>query len=109
MRDPGIRETPVSGFRARKRADGQSFKGANTMNLKRLWSAGTTLRSALAAAAVLAAPAVMHAQQATVSGQVKAATGEVLPDSRVMVVGTSISTLTSAEGRYILRNVPTGT
>ena len=33
---------------------------------------------------------------------------EPLPDSRVIVVGTSIFTVTNAEGRFVLRNVPPG-
>jgi TonB-linked SusC/RagA family outer membrane protein len=33
---------------------------------------------------------------------------EPLPDSRIIVVGTSIFTVTNAEGRFVLRNVPTG-
>jgi TonB-linked SusC/RagA family outer membrane protein len=46
---------------------------------------------------------------ATISGKVSARdTNEPLTDSRVIVVGTSIFTVTNAEGRYTLRNVPPG-
>ena len=43
------------------------------------------------------------------SGKVSARdTSEPLSDSRVIVLGTSIFTVTNAEGRYTLRNVPPG-
>ena len=46
---------------------------------------------------------------ATVSGKVSARdTSEPLADARVIVLGTSIFTVTNAEGRYTLRNVPPG-
>jgi TonB-linked SusC/RagA family outer membrane protein len=49
-------------------------------------------------------------QQATISGRVMATnTSAPLTDARVMVVGTSLATMTNAEGRYTLRGVPTGT
>ncbi|HYD53512.1 MAG TPA: carboxypeptidase regulatory-like domain-containing protein, partial [Gemmatimonadaceae bacterium] len=52
---------------------------------------------------------VAAAQQATISGRVTAqGSGEPIPDSRVVVVGTSLITGTNAEGRYTLRNVPVG-
>ena len=46
---------------------------------------------------------------ATISGKVSARdTNEPLSDSRIIVLGTSIFTVTNAEGRYTLRNVPSG-
>jgi TonB-linked SusC/RagA family outer membrane protein len=46
---------------------------------------------------------------ATISGKVSARdSNEPLSDSRVIVLGTSIFTVTNAEGRYTLRNVPPG-
>jgi TonB-linked SusC/RagA family outer membrane protein len=64
----------------------------------------------LAALLVLAlTPAVGGAQQATITGRVTAVgTGEVLGDSRVYLVGTTVTTVTNAEGRYALRGVPAG-
>ena len=62
----------------------------------------------LAAATLLAIPAMARAQ-GTVTGQVTAAgTNEPLGDARVMVVNTSLIVPTGADGRYTLRNVPTG-
>jgi len=67
--------------------------------------------------ALLAAPALLTlvsstalAQGGTITGRVAAqGSGEVLPESRVIVIGTSIFTSTGADGRYTLRNVPAGT
>ncbi len=49
---------------------------------------------------VLAVPAL--AQTQAVSGQVKATTGEGLPGVNVIVKGTSVGTVTNAEGKYSL-------
>src|SRR5436309_1855974 len=66
-------------------------------------------RLLLVAFASLAAPLAAQAQQ-TVSGRVTAnGTSEPLADARVMLVNTSVAATTNAEGRYTLRNVPTGT
>ena len=47
--------------------------------------------------------------QGTVTGRVMATgTNEPLSGSRVMLVGTSLVTVTTADGRYTLRNVPAG-
>jgi len=58
-------------------------------------------------------PARTSAQQTPtgtiISGKVSARdTNEPLTDSRVIVLGTSIFTVTNAEGRYTLRSVPPG-
>ena len=46
---------------------------------------------------------------ASIAGRVTARGGtEPLPDTRVIVLGTSIFTVTNAEGRYTLRGVPAG-
>jgi len=46
---------------------------------------------------------------ASITGKVSARdTSEPLSDTRVILVGTSIFTVTNAEGRYTLRNVPPG-
>lgn len=70
-----------------------------------------SLRALLAASALVTfASQVALAQGATISGKVAAqGSGEVLPESRVIVVGTSLFTSTGADGRYTLRNVPAGT
>src|SRR5687768_6774750 len=49
------------------------------------------------------------AAAASITGRVTVrGSPEPLPDTRVIVVGTSIFTLTNAEGRYTLRGVPAG-
>src|SRR5687767_7835802 len=49
------------------------------------------------------------ATTATISGRVTVrGSPEPLPDSRVILVGTSIFGITNAEGRFTLRNVPPG-
>src|SRR5437016_4582083 len=68
------------------------------------------LCATLAAAAVLlgrAAPAA--AQQGTITGQVTdQSSGQPLVGARVSVVGTSLVTMSRAEGRYRIANVPPG-
>jgi TonB-linked SusC/RagA family outer membrane protein len=54
-------------------------------------------------------PATQGAAQVAIAGRVTASeSGAPLPESRVLVVGTSIFTSTNADGRYTLRNVPAG-
>ena len=78
------------------------------MSLIRSWNAGA-LRSALAALAVAAAPAVATAQQAIITGRVTAeGSGEPLVESRVAVVSSTVVATTNAEGRYTLRGVAPG-
>ena len=79
------------------------------MKVKRKLNVGVRARLALATLAGAAAPAVAMAQAGTISGRVTAASTTPLSDGRVMLVGTSVTTLTNADGRYILRNVPPGT
>ena len=80
------------------------------MRLIRAWNAGSRLRSAIAIATLLAAPAVAQSQQATITGKVTATgSGQPLVEARVQVVGQSIVTSVNAEGRYTLRGVPAGT
>jgi len=67
-------------------------------------------RSILAALAAVAVPAfAASAQLATLTGRVTTGAGQPLPDSRVVIVGTTISVITNVEGRYTLRIVPAGT
>ena len=69
---------------------------------------GSGLVPILAAATLLAMPAALRAQ-GTVTGRVTAAgTEEPLNDARVMVVNTSIIVPTGGDGRYTIRNAPTG-
>lgn len=57
----------------------------------------------------LGAPAAMLAQPASVTGRVTVReSGAALTDVRVIVLGTSVFTVTNAEGRYTLRGVPPG-
>jgi TonB-linked SusC/RagA family outer membrane protein len=66
-------------------------------------------RAVFAGLALAAVPAIAHAQRANITGRVTAAsTGENLADVRVTVVGTSVSAATAADGRFTLRNVPSG-
>src|ERR1044071_2919463 len=85
-------------------------RGSEPMRVTRAWSVSKTIRSALAAATLIAAPAVAQAQQATISGKITAAgTAQPLVEARVQVVGQSIVGSASADGRYTLRGVPPGT
>src|SRR4051812_1847782 len=59
--------------------------------------------------ALIAAPTLAAAQQATITGRVTAeGTGEALADARVFYVGTTLNVGTDPEGRYTLRGVPAG-
>ncbi|GBD32685.1 TonB-dependent receptor SusC [bacterium HR33] len=54
-------------------------------------------------------PALMLAQQASVSGQVTDhSSGRPVPEATVSVVGTDRRAITDAEGRYLLREIPPG-
>ena len=65
---------------------------------------------ALPLGALVASAAAAPAQQGIISGRVTAeGTSEPLPESRVVVVGTSLFATTLADGRYTIRNVPAGT
>jgi TonB-linked SusC/RagA family outer membrane protein len=67
------------------------------------------VRAVAFACAALGIPLVAHAQQTTVAGRVTAqGSGEPLSDVRVIVLGTSVFTVTNAEGRYTLRGIPPG-
>ncbi len=71
----------------------------------------TKWRSHALATALLALgiPAAIHAQQTSVTGRVTVReSGEALPDVRVIVLGTTVFTVTNAEGRYTLRGIPAG-
>jgi TonB-linked SusC/RagA family outer membrane protein len=70
--------------------------------------AGSGLVPILAAATLFAMPAVARAQ-GTITGRVATAeTNEPLSDARVMVVNTSLIVPTGGDGRYTIRNAPTG-
>lgn len=72
----------------------------------------TTRALAFVAAVAFSASAVAQQPQqpTTITGRVTAeGTGEALPDTRVFLVGTALSTAAGADGRYTLRNVPAGT
>ncbi|MEP6733835.1 MAG: SusC/RagA family TonB-linked outer membrane protein [bacterium] len=61
------------------------------------------------AAFLLIATASAALAQGTISGRVTAAgSGEPIQDARVVIVGTSAITTTNPDGRYTLRNAPTG-
>jgi TonB-linked SusC/RagA family outer membrane protein len=62
------------------------------------------LRQVALLLAAVCAPAIVSAQQATISGRVTAAaTGQPVGDVRVFVVGTSAAVATGQDGRYALR------
>src|SRR5690348_7662816 len=51
----------------------------------------------------------LHAQ-ATISGRVTATVGNApLADARVVIIGSTASAITGEDGRYTIRNAPTGT
>jgi TonB-linked SusC/RagA family outer membrane protein len=63
----------------------------------------------LAAAVLLTTPAAAFAQRGTITGRVTAAgSTEPLADARVLLVNTSITASTGADGQYTLRGVPSG-
>lgn len=55
---------------------------------------------------VLPDVASVQQQQRTVTGKVTDPNGQPLPGATVMIKGTSIGTITDADGNYSLRNVP---
>lgn len=58
---------------------------------------------------LLAAAAPALAQTGRISGVVsEASTGQPVQGAAILLVGTELSTLTSADGRYLLLNVPAG-
>ena len=58
---------------------------------------------------VLAVGAATASAQGTITGRVTAqGTGEPLQEARVVLVGTSLFTTAAADGRYTLRNAPSG-
>ena len=71
----------------------------------------SSVRRALCAMALLAAPLGLHAQAATgtVRGKVtEASSGRGLADAQIQVVGTRVGAISQATGDYTLVNVPTG-
>ena len=80
------------------------------MTVPRTPSARRLLRSALLSTAVcIGAPALAAAQQATINGRVtEQASGQPLGDARIIVIGTSAVATTNIDGRYTIRNAPTG-
>jgi TonB-linked SusC/RagA family outer membrane protein len=77
------------------------------MALRRLSS---WLTSGAIALGLLTGVAATVAAQATIAGRVTSrGTNDPVPEARVIVVGTSLFTVTSPDGRYTLRNVPAGT
>jgi hypothetical protein len=61
-------------------------------------------------AALLAITAAAAAAQGTLTGTVTAtAGGTPLQEARILIVGTSFSTTTGPDGKYIIRRVPAGT
>src|SRR5689334_4832078 len=79
------------------------------MRLFRTWSAGGSPRFIRAALLGMVLPAAVLAQQGTISGRVTEAGGQALGESRVFVVGTSLTARTNAEGQYTIRSVAPGT
>jgi len=79
------------------------------MRLLRTWNAGGSSRSIGAALAGLLLPAAVFAQQGTISGRVTATGGQALGESRLFVVGTSLTARTSTDGQYTIRGVSPGT
>lgn len=69
------------------------------------WGASALLAFAL----IAGASRPVQAQQTTVTGRVTAQeSNEPLGDVRVIAVGTTVFTVTNADGRYTLRGVPAG-
>jgi TonB-dependent SusC/RagA subfamily outer membrane receptor len=71
----------------------------------RSWSA----IGAVAALVLATASSRLQAQNGTITGTVTAVqTGQPLAEARVLVLGTSVSGTTSQDGKFTLRNVPSG-
>ena len=79
------------------------------MQLPQAWNRSSYSRSALIALVALAVPAFVRAQSGTITGRIIASSStQPLSDVRVTVVGSALSTLSGADGRYTLRGVPNG-
>jgi len=62
------------------------------------------------ASALLALTAAVSAAQGTLQGTVTATEGGApLQEARILIVGTSFSTATGPDGKYIIRRIPAGT
>ena len=61
-----------------------------------------------AAIAMLIATAPLAAQTGSVTGEVRTSEGQPLSGAQVQVVGTSLGSLTQADGRFLIRGVPVG-
>jgi TonB-dependent SusC/RagA subfamily outer membrane receptor len=73
-------------------------------------SRGKRRRSIVAALVLLTLSSVaVSAQPGTLSGRVTTGVGLPLNDTRVVVIGTTLGAMTSAEGRYTIRGIPSGT
>ena len=74
-----------------------------------LLSIDKLITAAVVLALVVSQPNAAYGQQGTITGRVAAqGTNEPLPETRVILVGTSLFTTTSSDGRYTLRNSPSG-
>src|SRR4051812_3571036 len=61
------------------------------------------------ATVLLLAPRQAARAQGTISGRVTTqATGQPLPEARVLVIGTSLSATSAEDGRFTIRNAPNG-
>ena len=69
-----------------------------------------TVVACLCAPIGLAAQGPVNGEYGRIVGHVfSTRTGDALPSVQVFIAGTGIGTLTSPDGRFVLRNVPTGT
>jgi len=67
-------------------------------------------RGWLSLIALVLTPAVIHAQQGSITGRVtEAASEKVIDQAQVNVVGTSFGAITNSDGKYTIRGVPPGT
>ena len=64
--------------------------------------------AAIAAVAVTFAIPQSAAAQASIQGRVTSEDGQAVQEARVLLLGTLITAVTAQDGRYTLRNVPTG-
>ena len=79
------------------------------MKLPRPWTANVRSRAMLTVMAALVTPGVIAAQGGTITGTVRVAgSGQPLASAHVTVVGSSLVTLTDANGKYTLRGAPSG-
>jgi TonB-linked SusC/RagA family outer membrane protein len=78
--------------------------------MQRFWQRVGAIRLvALTALAILTVGQEAKAQDAVLSGRVTTGVGQPLPEARIVVLGTTLTTMTNGDGRYSIRIANGGT